>query len=241
VLPIFNGAKDIFNNVKDAIIGSRDQFESFFDVVAYFAPKLGKVLGTYLSAVGEIAGVVITIFAKVLGAIKPLINFAIDGINLVIRGLNLIKPGADIGSIAKIGDMPSVAGFSGTMPGGQTFNTGTTTTSTIPKVTVPSMTGGGGGGGISSGGGGGVAAASNAAALAAAGYVRLTPVDTDAYGVRNEGVAAAAAAAAAAPTTTINVTVNGALNAEGTARTIVDTLNNSFYRGTGGASNLVTT
>jgi hypothetical protein len=36
----------------------------------------------------------------------------------------------------------------------------------------------------------------------------------------------------------INITVNGALDAEGTARTIVETLNNSFFRGTGGASNL---
>jgi hypothetical protein len=36
----------------------------------------------------------------------------------------------------------------------------------------------------------------------------------------------------------INLTVNGALDAEGTARTIVETLNNSFFRGTGGASNL---
>jgi hypothetical protein len=212
-------------------------------VVAYFAPKLGKVLGTYLSAVGEIAGVVITIFAKVLGAIKPLINFAIDGINLVIRGLNLIKPGADIGSIAKIGDMPSVAGFSGTTPGGQTFNTGTTSAgSSIPSVGTftGGATGGATGGltGVGAAASGGVAAASNAAALAAAGYVRLTPIDTEAYGVRNAGVAAAAAAA---PATTINVTVNGALNAEGTARTIVDTLNNSYYRGTGGASNLVTT
>jgi hypothetical protein len=34
------------------------------------------------------------------------------------------------------------------------------------------------------------------------------------------------------------VNVSGALDKEGTARTIVDTLNNSFYRGTGGASNL---
>jgi hypothetical protein len=31
----------------------------------------------------------------------------------------------------------------------------------------------------------------------------------------------------------------GAIDKEGTARTIVDTLNNSYYRGTGGASNLV--
>ena len=39
--------------------------------------------------------------------------------------------------------------------------------------------------------------------------------------------------------TTINLTVTGALDREGTARTIVDTLNSSFYRGTGGAGALV--
>jgi phage-related protein len=39
---------------------------------------------------------------------------------------------------------------------------------------------------------------------------------------------------------TFNITVNGAIDAEGTARTIVNTLNNSFYRGTGGATALVT-
>jgi hypothetical protein len=38
---------------------------------------------------------------------------------------------------------------------------------------------------------------------------------------------------------TINLTVNGAIDKEGTARTIIDTLNNSFYRGTGGAGNFV--
>jgi hypothetical protein len=38
----------------------------------------------------------------------------------------------------------------------------------------------------------------------------------------------------------IDITVNGAIDQEGTARTIVDTLNNSFYRGTGGSGALVT-
>ena len=38
----------------------------------------------------------------------------------------------------------------------------------------------------------------------------------------------------------INLTVNGAMDAEGTARTIINTLNNSFFRGTGGSNNLVT-
>jgi hypothetical protein len=37
---------------------------------------------------------------------------------------------------------------------------------------------------------------------------------------------------------TINLTVNGAIDAEGTARTIVNVLNDSFYRGTGGAGAL---
>jgi hypothetical protein len=36
----------------------------------------------------------------------------------------------------------------------------------------------------------------------------------------------------------INLTVNGAIDAEGTARTIIKALNDSFYRGTGGASAL---
>ena len=43
---------------------------------------------------------------------------------------------------------------------------------------------------------------------------------------------------AATSGTTINLTVTGAIDKEGTARTIVDTLNNSYYRGTGGATNL---
>lgn len=39
----------------------------------------------------------------------------------------------------------------------------------------------------------------------------------------------------------ITVNVSGAIDPESTARTIVNTLNNSFYRGTGGAGGLITT
>jgi len=46
------------------------------------------------------------------------------------------------------------------------------------------------------------------------------------------------AAAAAASNPTVILTVNGAVDPEGTARTIVNTLNNSFFRGTGGANTL---
>jgi hypothetical protein len=234
VLPIFNGAKDVFNNVKDAIIDSKDEFESFFDVVAYFAPKIGKVIGGALSVVGEIAGIVITIFGKVLSAIKPLINFAIDGINLVIRGLNLIKPGADIASIGKIGDMPAVAGFSGTTPGGQSFNTGTASTgssssSGMKIPTIPSV-GGGGLTGVTPGASGGISSAAKAAADADNG------LNLASY-PRAGNYAASGFPTGEVASTTINVTVNGAIDKEGTARTIINTLNDSFYRGTGGADN----
>jgi hypothetical protein len=37
---------------------------------------------------------------------------------------------------------------------------------------------------------------------------------------------------------TFNITVNGAIDSEGTARSIINVLNNSFYRGTGGANSL---
>ena len=47
------------------------------------------------------------------------------------------------------------------------------------------------------------------------------------------------AARLAAQTPQINITVNGAIDKEGTARTIVETLNSSYYRGTGGAGALV--
>jgi hypothetical protein len=46
-------------------------------------------------------------------------------------------------------------------------------------------------------------------------------------------------AEAASSGTTINLNVTGAFDKEGTARTIVDTLNSSYYRGTGGAGALV--
>jgi len=52
-------------------------------------------------------------------------------------------------------------------------------------------------------------------------------------------VAAAAAAAAVVTKPTIVLTVNGAIDPEGTARTIVNTVNDAYFRGTGGATALV--
>ena len=98
----------------------------------------------------------------------------------------------------------------------------------------------GGGTTFSGGGGGGVAAAAAAAVKATDAFAGLGmgtsggTINASDYATRNAGMAAAAAAQAP----TINLTVNGAIDKEGTARTIVETLNSSYYRGTGGASAL---
>jgi hypothetical protein len=258
--PIIEGVKKIFDNVKNAVMNSKDEFSAFWDVVKFIAPLIGKAIGGALSVIGDIAEILITVFAKVLAAIKPLINFAIDGINLVIRGINIIKPGNDIAYLPKIGDGSTTTGPLGNFSmstGGVSTNASTGATST---TTGGVTTGGGTTGGVTTGGGT-IATATNAITTVAA---KATQAVTDiagafdnftsgtttlagimaasnrpfAFGTSGVNTNTLAGIMAASNQPTINLTVNGAIDPEGTARTIVDTLNNSYYRGTGGASNL---
>ena len=228
--PVWDGLVTAFGFIKTAIDGNKTSFESFGEVVKTLAPVLGTVLGGVIKVIGGVASVVLDLVGKVAGAVAPILNAAIDGINLVIKGLNLIKPGTDIPSLTKIGEVKGAGGFSGTTPGGQTF----AGTLTVPKISASGVIGGttktttGTGGTTSTGGG--VATASKVAATAAASTSNIV---TGSF-----GVGSFRAAEAASMTPTINLTVNGAIDSEGTARTIVNTLNDSFYRGTGGGGNL---
>jgi len=227
--PVWEGLVTAFGFIKTAIDGNKASFESFAEVVKTVAPVLGTVLGGVIKVIGGVASVVLDLVGKVAGAVAPILNAAIDGINLVIKGLNLIKPGSDIPQLTKIGAVKATAGFSGTTPGGQSFSG----TLTVPKVnaagvitgsdTTTTTTGG-------TTGAGGVSTASKVAATAAEAASNIVTGSFNAGSFR--------AAEAASSGTTINLTVTGALDSEGTARTIVNTLNDSFYRGTGGANNL---
>jgi len=111
------------------------------------------------------------------------------------------------------GSIPFASGFAPPSGGGGGTSLPTVKT---PTVTVPST--------------GGISTASNVAATAAAAASNVVSGSFDPGRFRmaeNAGMG-----------TTINLTVTGAFDREGTARTIVDTLNNSYYRGTGGATNL---
>jgi hypothetical protein len=95
--------------------------------------------------------------------------------------------------------------------------------------TIPSV-GGGGLTGVTPGASGGISSAAKAAADADNGLNLASYPRAGNYAPSGFPTGEVAS-------TTINVTVNGAIDKEGTARTIINTLNDSFYRGTGGADN----
>jgi hypothetical protein len=243
VQPIFEGIKSVFDRVKTAIKNNKDEFESFAEVIAFVAPILGQVIGTAFENAGKIASIAINIIGKVMSAIKPLLNMYIEGINLIIRGINLVKVGPDIAFIPKIGDTsvatPGASGFSGTMPGGGSFTTGGETAGTGGggagnKITTSTFTGG------TSGGSTGGTGSTGTKPKIVVPVIDPARLGMTSGGVRPQDVFDPNRVGMTSGGTTINLTVNGAIDKEGTARTIVDTLNNSYYRGTGGAGNLVT-
>ena len=260
VQPIFEGFKTAFDSIKETIIENKDEFQSFFDLIKAAAPIIGKVIGAAFSFIGDVASVVLNIFANVVGALRGLINTAIDLINVAIRGFNLIKPGADVAPIGKIG---STSGSGGFATGGAPSAISGSGSSAGGGITGGGLTGGTTGGGTTGGGTTGGGTAGSSGGLAAVTKKVTKVVDDvagafDVFGANTTTLAGIMAASnqpfkfgtsgvntnslagimAASNAPTINLTVNGAIDSEGTARTIVDTLNNSYYRGTGGATSL---
>jgi hypothetical protein len=260
VQPIFEGFKSAFDKIKKTVVENKDEFQAFFDLIKSAAPIIGSVIGKAFSVIGDVASVVLNVMANVLGSLKGLINTAIDFVNVAIRGLNIINPGKDIPYVGKIG---SSGGSTATGAlGNFQLSTGSTL-STGGGITGGGSTGGTTGGGVTGGGstGGSTGGSGSIAAVAkkvtkvvddvAGAFDNFTSGTTTLAGVMaasnqpfafgtsgvNTNTLAGIMAASAKPSVTVNF--NGiTTDPEGTARVLVDTLNNSFYRGTGGATNL---
>jgi hypothetical protein len=216
--PIVNGMIKAFGYVRDAIGDNLDTFKEFGALIAtYVAPVIGTVLGGALQVAGKIAGGVIDVIAGVVKILNGLISGAVAGINALISAYNAIP------------FLPNVSKISTPTVSVPTIKTPTvpTTSTTIPKISAPS-----GGGAATTSSGGGVSTAAKVAATAAAATTGFIG------SAESRGLSDRANSERLGLGTTINLTVTGALDKEGTARTIVDTLNNSYYRGTGGATNL---
>lgn len=212
--PIINGLLKAFGYIKNAIGDNLDTFKEFGGYIStYLAPIIGTVLGGALQVAGKIAGGVIDVIAGVVKILNGLISGAVAGINALISAYNAIP------------FLPNVSKISTPTVSVPTIKTPTVSTSvpSIPSISAPS------GGATSTSSGGGVSTAAKVAATAAA----ATNVVSGSFNVGSFRKAEAESMG-----TTINLTVTGAFDKEGTARTIVDTLNNSYYRGTGGATNL---
>jgi hypothetical protein len=214
--PIINGLLKAFGYIKDAIGDNLDTFKEFGGYIAtYLAPVIGTVLGGALQVAGKIAGGVIDVIAGVVKILNGLISGAVAGINALISAYNAIPFLPNVGKITT----PTVS-----VP---TIKTPTVSTAVpkIPTISTPSTSGT-----TTTSSGGGVSTAAKVAATAAAAATNVVSGNFNPGSFRK--------AEAESMGTTINLTVTGAFDKEGTARTIVDTLNNSYYRGTGGATNL---
>jgi hypothetical protein len=159
----------------------------------------------------------------------------------VLAGANALAGRSNIGevSLPSTGSIPFASGF-GTRPG-------ETATTVVPPIPTPNL------GGVSSTAGGGVSTAAASAARAAA---STSPYAFGTSGVNTNtlaGIMAASGqpsgvntntlagimAASGQPSVVINVNSPSIIDEEGFTRALNNAQNNSFFRGTGGATNLV--
>jgi hypothetical protein len=231
--PILEGLKSAFDKIKKAISDNSTELEPFYDFLEVIwkfiknnlAPLLGGTFKTALEVIGTIVGGLVTGFSKLVGfisntvtKIKEFVNFIKD--NPVTRFFfgdsndKSLKAGVgfDTGSPVDTGN----TGFGG---GGGVF---------APSPDSPTFTG---------------APLSAYSPAMQAAILRREELKAETERLRQAREAAAAARTAAtgglSTADRITINVSGAIDPEGTARTIVDTLNNSYYRGTLGAGALV--
>ena len=227
--PILEGLKSAFDKIKKALSDNSEELQPFYDflkkiwefIKTYLAPLLGGVFKDALSAVGTIVGGLVTGFSKLVGFIS-------NTVTKIKEFVNFIK------------DNPVTRFFFGdsndkSLKAGVGFDAGT-------PVETPTF--GTGGGFMPSAGSptytGAPLDAYSPAMQAAILRKNELAAETERLRAAREAAAAARSAATGGLSTADRITINvsGAIDPEGTARTIVDTLNNSFYRGTGGANAL---
>jgi len=215
-VPLVNKFKEAWNTVSEAIQSNKENFQEFVYLLQnYVLPALQKVFGFIVDVASKVVATIISVFGTIVGAITPTINFIIDSINKVITGLNYIRPGADIGYISKIGEPTSNFTYGSGNPA-VSAKVNVPTIPTTSSTSVPSIVSGGG-----------VSTASKSGMSAA-------QLLDQQYLVATYGQTASTEEALRSgilPSPTYNITVNGAIDSESTARQIVDVINQSAGRG----------
>jgi hypothetical protein len=231
--PILEGLKSAFDKIKKAITDNEAELQPFYDALAkvwdfikkYLAPLLGGTFKTALEGIGTIVGGLVTGFSKLVGFIsntitkmKEFVNFIKD--NPVTRfffggddGSKGLKAGGASFSNASFGTgFSSEAESFGSSAGSATF------TGAPLEAYSPAM---------------------QAAILRR----EELKAETERLRQAREDRAAARTAATGGLSTAerivINVNAASVIDEEGFSRAVTDALNNSTFRGTNGASNLL--
>jgi hypothetical protein len=216
-IPQFKKFKETaIDPVVDSIMKNKDAFIDLYNFIKdYIFPIVSTVGGAFFKTIGSIASAIVDIVATAIRAIEPIINAAIDGINLVIRAINLVKPGPDIASVAKINFSSSSTTSASQFVKSQPSTSIATTNFAASLPSVPSSAS--------------TSAADTSSQMATVG---------EAVQNATVGVALSQMAKNALPTIQNYINVTGAIDPESTARQIIDLLNQSDARGTGGAGML---
>lgn len=215
VIPKFIEVKEkAIKPISDAINNNREAFQTLYNFVRNFViPIFVDGLGDALGFIGKIVGGILTVIANVVNGIKTAVTVAIDAINTIIKAYN---------AIPVLPNIPTIPVPTG---GGASAAPKTPSTPTVPKPTlpvVPSPSTGGGGGSTAPIGGGGLQ-------LLSVPSGKAIPSNFDVGAVRM---------GEAKGDVIINVNSASIIDREGFARAVVEALNESADRGTGGGGGL---
>lgn len=221
VVPALGKFADFFKPITDAIDKNKETFTEFIGFIQkYVVPVLVTVLGGAFKVVGEIAGGIINVIGAVINGLNSLISGAVAGINALIRVYNSIPFLPNVSQISA----PSISVPTVTIPKTATPSV------TVPTISVPTTT--------TSTGTGSTTTSSAGVKSAVSGADMVRGGFTDSQNAARLAAMGGGGFTDSQNAARIHLTVNGAIDAEGTARTIVNVLNDSFYRGTGGAGAL---
>jgi hypothetical protein len=230
VVPNLQKFASAFDPIVKAINENRDSFQRLFNFIGdYVIPILTNLAGGALKVVGEVFGRIIGIIGSAIDKIADFVESVKNMVNAVISAYNRL-PTPDIALIGAGGGFAG-GGAPGAISGGG--NAGILAAVSGLATVSSSMAGLAGGGGK-----GATAANKSALAKLEADAAKLgdlvdqlmgvKQVDPMAYGSFRLGEARSLEQ--------YNITVNGAIDSESTARQIVEILNDSAARGTLGAA-----
>lgn len=230
VVPNLQKFASAFDPIKKAIMDNKESFQTLFNFIGdYVIPILTTLAGGALRVVGEVFGKIIGIIGGAIDKISAFVESVKNMVNAVISAYNRL-PTPDIALIGS-GGGSSYASNPNIMGGGSNA-------AILSAVTgLTSVSSGISGLASASSGKGSTAANKSALAKLEADAAKLSDLVDQLMGVKQVDALAYGSFRLGEKATMeqYNITVNGAIDSESTARQIVEILNDSTARGTLGA------